>query len=183
MIRLRIHDPRILAIDLRHRRFGFAAFEGPRRLLGWGVRICPTTGETVASMMGTRLSALLKLYSPSIIVVTKERWERAAISFHIRSLEEEIVRLADHNQIVIRVIGQIQVRQSFLALQSETRHEIAASLARIFPELAHRLPPERRAWDSEHSIMTVFDAVALGLAYWSQESECIFAPDHRIDTG
>lgn len=134
-------------------------------------------------MMGSRLTALLKLYSPSVIVITKERWDQSTTSSPIRSLTEEVTRLADLNDIPIRVLRQTEVRQLFLGMQSETRHEIAASLARIFPELTSRLPPERRPWDSEHSVMTVFDAIALGLAYWSQESECIFAPDHPMDIG
>ncbi len=183
MIKLRIHDPRILAIDLRHRRFGFAVFEGPRRLLGWGVRIYPATGEAEASMMSNRLIGLLKLYSPSVIVVTKERWDRAESNPRIRALAEEILRLANAGQIPIRAIGQMQIRRSFLPMESETRQEIAASLAHIFPELAARLPPERRAWESEHSVMTVFDAVALGLTYWLQDSESIFFPDERTDIG
>jgi hypothetical protein len=31
------NDRRILAIALRSRRFGFAVFEGPNRLLDWGI--------------------------------------------------------------------------------------------------------------------------------------------------
>jgi hypothetical protein len=36
----------------------------------------------------------------------------------------------------------------------------------MFPELLWKLPPKRRIWESEHPIMAMFDAVALGFAYW-----------------
>jgi len=35
---LQPNEKRILAIDLRSRSFGFAVFEGPTRLLDWGVK-------------------------------------------------------------------------------------------------------------------------------------------------
>jgi hypothetical protein len=176
-MKLRIYDPRILAIDLRHRRFGFAVFEGHRNLVGWGARLYPATGEPEVAMMSERLTALLKLYSPSAIVTTQERWDRALISGHICSLEEEILRLAAIHSIAIHAIRQAQVRQSFQNLGCETRFQTAASLTRIFPELLPRLPLARRLWDSEHSSMTIFDAVALGLAYWQHENVNVFEPD------
>jgi hypothetical protein len=97
----------------------------------------------------------------------------------MRSLEEEILRLAGVYSIAIQAIGQSQVRQSFLNLGCETRYQIASSLARIFPELSPRLPPARRPWDPEHSSMIIFDAIALGLAYWLQESDYLFVPDEQ----
>jgi hypothetical protein len=173
-----------LAIDLRHRRFGFAAFEGHRRLLGWGVRTYPTSEEAEVTMMSKRLSELLKLYLPSAIVVMKERWEPELLSVHRRSMKEELLHLANTHAIEIRAIGQEQIRMSFLTLNSNTRYEIASSLAQIFPELTSRLPRERRTWEPAHSIMTMFDAVALGLSYWQHESECIFAPgEPDVDIG
>jgi hypothetical protein len=180
-MKLRIYDPRILAIDLRHRRFGFAVFEGHRSLLGWGARIYPATGEAEVAMMSRRLVSLLQLFSPSVIVTTRERWERASISTHVQSLEAELLRIAAARSVAVHVIGQSQVRQSFLKLGCETRYQIAASLSRIFPELTPRLPPARRLWDSEHSSMTIFDAVALGLAYWQHGSVSIFEPDQHIE--
>jgi len=180
-MKLRIYDPRVLAIDLRHRRFGFAVFEGHRQLLGWGARLYPATGEAEVAMMSKRLISLLQLFSPSVIVITQERWDRASISPYLRSLEEEILRIAATHSIAIDTISQNQIRQSFLNLGCETRYKMATSLSRIFPELLSRLPPARRLWESEHSSMTIFDAVALGLAYWQHENMRVFEPDEQIE--
>ena len=56
----------------------------------------------------------------------------------------------------------------FQSLGCTTKDDIAASLARIFPELTLDLPPKRNTWQSEHPRMTVFEAIALGLIYWHQ---------------
>lgn len=176
MIKLRIYDPRILAIDLRHRRFGFAVFEGHRRLLGWGIRVYKAVGEVEAAMASQRLAVLLKSYSPSSIVVTKERWDRGQIDSNMRLLDEAITREATAHSIPVCYIRQSDVRYSFLRLGCETRYEIASTLASIFPELIWKLPLKRQVWQSEHPRMIMFDAIAIGFAYWQHESTLIPPP-------
>ena len=79
-MRLRICDPRILAIDLRPRRFGYAVFEGRRMLLDWGICEYLSRGDDRGEIAGRRLAALLKICSPSAVVVKSERWESAEAS-------------------------------------------------------------------------------------------------------
>ena len=163
---LRIYDPRILAIDLRHRRFGYAIYEGHRRLLDWGVRTYPAVGESEVTMMRSRLTGLLRQYSPSAIVVKKERWARALTDLHMRGLVDAVTVEASRHQLSIRLLDSESIRKTFSNFGCETRDETASALARIFPELIWSLPPKRRPWQPEHSSMTTFDAIALGLAYW-----------------
>jgi hypothetical protein len=118
----------------------------------------------------------LKSFSPSAIIVKRERWERAQISSHIRSLVEVMTRVGSTHSIPILLIGDDDVRKTFRNLGCDTRDEIAAALARIFPELVWRLPPKRRAWQSEHPRMAMFDAIALGLAYWQHQSSALPVP-------
>ena len=176
---LRIYDPKILAIDLRHRRLGYAVFEGHKLLLDAGLRVYRAVGEAEAAMASKRLTVLLKSFSPSAIVVARERLDRAETSAHIRSLVEVMVRTAGAHSIPIFVIGNDDVRKTFRNMGCETRDEIAVALARIFPELAWRLPPKRRAWQSEHPRMALFDAIALGLAYW--QHQCVVLPIDQND--
>ena len=165
-MQLRIYDPRILAIDLRPRRFGYALFEGPRLLLDWGISSYPSMVEGGAEVAARRLQALLRMSSPSAIVVKTERWERAAASSSTRALTVAISREVSERSLPIRLIGQRELRGTFLNLQCETKYEIAAVLARIFPELLWKVPPKRQIWQTEHPRMAMFDAIALGLAYW-----------------
>ena len=134
----------------------------------------PTTGHEEVRLMSDRLSALLAFYSPSSIVVTKERWDRATASQHLPALVREVLRVAAENGVSVQAVGQDEVRQSFP--NSQNRYEIACSLSHLYPELSARLPPARRLWEPEHSSMIMFDAVALGQSYWLQQSECLFSP-------
>jgi hypothetical protein len=54
-----------------------------------------------------------------------------------------------------------------------SKEEIAAEVARIFPELQWQLPPARhkRSWISEGWNMPLFDAVATGLTYLGKLDE------------
>jgi hypothetical protein len=48
------------------------------------------------------------------------------------------------------------------------------------PDLAWRLPRPRKPWESEPRRMSVFDAAAIGLAYWQHETS--LAPTPRART-
>ncbi len=177
-MKLRIYDPTILAIDLRHRRLGYAVFEGHRMLRDSGLRVYRATGKTEAAMASKRIAVLLKLYSPSVIVIKQERWDRARTSIHIRSLVAVMNHVASAYSTPIFLVAHDDVRMTFRNMGCETRDEIAAALARIFPELAWRLPPKRLFFQSEHPRMAMFDAIALGLAYWQHESTQMPATPH-----
>jgi hypothetical protein len=57
-------NSRIVAIELRYRRFGFAAMEVPKELLDVGVR----TFRSPAHIAGV-LRPLIKLFTPSVIII------------------------------------------------------------------------------------------------------------------
>jgi hypothetical protein len=176
LMHLRIYDPRILAIDLRPRRFGYAVYEGPRRLLDWGVSGYPARDDGESAVAGRRLATLLKVSSPSAIVVKTERWESAKTNTGSRSLAEAITNESFARSIPICLLGQNELASTFLNLQCETKYEIASALTRIFPELLWKLPPKRQVWQSEHPRMTMFDAIALGLAYWQHTNTFLSSP-------
>jgi hypothetical protein len=139
-------------------------------LLDWGICEYLLSGNERAEIAGRRLAALLKICSPSTVVLKTERWESAIASPSGRALIEAITRETSARSIPICLIRQNQLRRTFLNLQCETKEEIASALARIFPELLWKLPPKRQIWQSEHPRMTMFDAIALGLAYWQHSS-------------
>ena len=164
---LHIHDPLVMAIDLRFRRSGFAIFEGPRRLLDYGTVAFPSGQDEMA---GNRLSEILKLSLPNIIVVKKERWATMMAHPRTEPLIETLNLESERRRIQIRLLEQGRISSTFRDLGCETRAENAAVLARIFPELVWQLPPKRKPWQAEHPRQTVFDAIALGLAYWQHET-------------
>jgi RNase H-fold protein (predicted Holliday junction resolvase) len=173
---LRVYDPRILAIDLRHRRFGFAVYEGHRMLLDWGVRAYPVINDDESSIAIKRLRTLISMFGPVAIVIKRERWEKRETNANMQKLIDAFESEAFARLIPIRLIREQDIRSTFVNFGCTTREENAAALARIFPELAWDLPAKRRTWQPEHSRMTVFDALAIGLAYWHHPHEEIRNP-------
>lgn len=173
---LRIYDPRIIAIDLRFRRSGFATFEGPRRLLDFGT-LDIRLGENEHGR--SRLSDLIKLALPKVVLVKKERWENLVDRSKAKPLIDALTNQATAHSLEIRFLEQSALNATFQNLGCKTKADISTLLARIFPELIWKLPPERRIWEPEHSRQTVFDAIALGMAFWQNESNSIKTPEER----
>jgi hypothetical protein len=166
-MQLRIFDPRVLAIDLRFRRSGFAVFEGPKTLLDSGTTAIPANSGQPS---GNRFSDLLNLVSPAAIVVKTERWEnmqaRSRTSSLINALRQEI----EKRSIALRTLDEQALALSFRNLGCSTKAEVADALSRIYPELGWKIPPKRHIWESEHSRQSIFDAIALGFSFWQHEA-------------
>jgi hypothetical protein len=50
------------------------------------------------------------------------------------------------------------------------KFEVASALAKQFPALVSRLPPKRRCWQSEDYRIGIFDAAAIGVAYFARHT-------------
>ncbi len=74
-------------------------------------------------------------------------------------MADRIRRLVDNRRIPVRFVARRTVKNAF-AGHDRNKHEIACMLAVRFPELAPKLPPKRKCWQS--------DAAALGVAYFSR---------------
>lgn len=170
-MRLRIYDPVVLALDLRHRRFGYAAFQGHRTILEWGQRVYPAVGQAERELAQRRIARLLSSIAPNVILLKQERWERGHRDVHLVNPLVALQHEAQRHSIPIRLIREYDVKKTFELFGCRTKHEIAATLASIYPELLPSLPPQRKAWQAEHPRMSVFDAIALGLAYWHHERD------------
>ncbi len=161
-----IHDPRILAIDLRPQQFGYAVFEGPKQLLDWGVAYYRPGGEAGAAVAARRVAELVRVFLPSAIVVKKDRREVTRNSFGVRPILKAIRRKASARGIPVCFIARKEVREAFRVFRAKTKYEIACRLAVTYPELLWKLPPQRKFYESEHPCMTIFDAAAMGVTYW-----------------
>jgi hypothetical protein len=63
------------------------------------------------------------------------------------------------------------IRDSFLEHNARSKDEIASALVDRFPELRSKQPGKRKTWEKESFRMTLFDAVALGVACLNHLSE------------
>src|SRR5262249_18436518 len=87
------------------------------------------------------------------------RWKR------IKELDRKVVALAKKRKLKVVKIPGKELRQRLLGNENGTKHEMAELVAKRYrDELASRLPPKRRTWESENSRMDIFDAVGLAVA-------------------
>ncbi len=151
---------RCLAFDVRPHKFGYVVIEVPTRLVDWGVR----EFESVDAL-GNQIADLLQLYRPSVLIVRKfqrdTRRDRATTRLAIGRVQGEATRMS----IPIAFVAEKELKAVFLRYGKETKHDVASFLAECFPELAWKLPPKRKPWETEHWRTPIFDAAALALSY------------------
>ena len=153
---------RVLALDVRPLRFGFVIFEGPDKVLDWGVKSFPSGAKAVKVPPAKKIAALLDEFAPQAVVL-KERVAHRSKNY-VR-MADSIGRQAENHQVPLKFVTRPMVKSTF-AGHERNKHEIACVLAARFPELASKLPPKRKCWQSEDYRMSLFDAAALGVAYF-----------------
>lgn len=169
-------EKRILALDLRASSFGFVAFEGPTRLLDYGVRSFRQGINAVKIPASTKIATLMEQYEPSTIVL--KQWTRDRNEKRGR-MRKAVMRQADLRRIPVRLLSHGAVRKTFVG-NDRNKYTIASALAQQFPELSERLPPKRKIWQSEDYRMSIFDAAALGVAYFKTYQLAARRSSHRL---
>lgn len=156
-------EARVLAIDPVNRGYGFVVFEGPERLIDWGVA---RVVQNSYSGSLDRIDALIDHYRPDGVILEdcKDKWSRRGL--RARRLIGAITRLARARGLELHTVSRTGVRKAFADAGAVTKEEIAAEIASRFPELAPRLPPPRKVWMPEDRRMAIFDAASFALAYF-----------------
>ena len=153
---------RIVAIDLRASRFGFAVFEGPKRLLDWGVKSFRQGPNAVRIPANIKLGEIMDEFSPKTIVLMKRDVETKKRA----SMREELVREAEKRRIAVCFLSPQVVKSAFVG-SNRNKHTIAAAVIERLPELASRRPGPRKIWKPDDYRFRIFDAVCLALAYFA----------------
>ena len=162
------NESRILGIDPSAKGFGFAVLEGREILVDWGTK--EVSGNKNQSCL-EEIEELLKLYRPHLIIVEDCQSRGSRRSRRVKELISQIGRTAKEWGIQVRRVSRLAVKRVFAAWNAFNKHEIARVIAQQFVELALRLPPRRRSWMSEDQRYSIFDAVALILAYLERRSK------------
>lgn len=151
---------RILAIDPTHRGFGFVVLEDGIELLDWGTRYTPFPKDYNAI---EKVDELIDRYSPGVLVLENPQGECSRRCRRVEQLIERLARLGQARGLAVFQYSRAQIRLAFISEDARTKAEIAAILARQFPELGPKLPPIRKLWMSEDHRMAIFDAGALAV--------------------
>ena len=153
---------RILALDLHPRSFGYVVVESPRRLLDWGVSSYRGKHDAANVLVRKRLRQLLDLWRPAALVLHNPLKKSRRPNPKKDRLLERIVAEAKNQRIVVCEMVKSSVDYQGKIL---TKYENARRVAEHFPVLGWRMPPKRRAWESEHYRTSMFTAASLAITY------------------
>jgi hypothetical protein len=160
---------RVLALDPIRKGFGFAVLEGPRDLIDWGLKGTSRWEEARERWCLRQVADLIDFYQPDRVVIEDCLDSRSRRAQTSRRLIERMCVVARERDVVGRRISRAELRRAFAPEGAGTKYKMALAVAARFPELAWRVPPIRKPWMSEDARMGIFDAVALALAFFSQQ--------------
>lgn len=170
---MKVRQGLVLAVHPTSRGFGWALFENAVSPVDWGLATVKAK-RTARSL--ARFEWLLNRYEP-VTVVFEQFSEKPAIrADRIRKLCEQMIALASARNIDTPIYERETIRHCFEATGARTRREVALSIAEQIEVFRHRLPRERKRWNSEDVRQSLFDAVALVLAHFAVTSR---KTDHR----
>jgi hypothetical protein len=147
---------RYLGIDVRPRRFGFVVIENSI-VLDSGIRMCDKS--EFDNCLGQGFDRILKTYKPSALIVRETKGVQA--NPRKRRVAAAIKRRTRQHHIEVISIKPAVIRRYFGRYNAVTKYEMAQSVATLFPELAWKLPRNRKPWETEHHRMSIFDAAAV----------------------
>jgi hypothetical protein len=161
--------PRVLAIDLRSRLFGFAVLEGPRALLSFGRTIFPVgSAQNNGVVVRRKIDRLLTFFVPSVIAVKHTAGRRDLELLTRKDAIAVIKERAERRSVELVLLNRQEIYQAFRQSGNMSKYEIARLISEVFPELRWKLPPNRKTWQPEHHNMPIFDSISVGLAYFAQ---------------
>jgi len=143
--------------------FGYAVFELPFHLVHFGIAFIEGDKRTGAI---ARLAKLIERTRPNALVLEDGDAPGSRRRPRVRALLRDFARLARERGLVVHHVARSAVLARF-APEGEriSKEAIGAELVRFFPELATRLPPHRKIWQSEDHRTAIIDALALAVTY------------------
>lgn len=160
-----------LAIHPSSKGFGWAAFSGPLSPYGWGT--VDVRGAHKNEKCLQKIEKLLTSLKPQTIVLETFEPGQSDRRTRITRLGRAIAALAAAQSIDVAIYRYKDVRGHFGHMGVNSRWDIAATIARQFPGLAHLLPRKRKAWDAEHWRMALFSAVALVMTHYQRDAATV----------
>lgn len=158
-------DEKLLGIAIRARWLGFAELDSQRCLLDWGIMFYQRRSPIELKSARKRLEGLLARMTPSAIVLVLPDARTNKVVPAVRSITRALHAAASSRSILVVTLLRTVIRDAFAPCDARAKREIALCLARMFPEIAWKLPPERKIWEKEDSRMALFDALAGVIAY------------------
>lgn len=159
---------RVLALEIRLSKFGFVVFEGPTKLLDWGVKSYAGRGALRRAILEKKIRPLLDLYALPTVVMRRRISSSRKARTTIRSVIRTVKRITRSRSAPLQLISTRVIRSRFVDHGCTTKEQIASLIATRFAELSWKLPPKRKSWQREAYTMPIFDAAATGIAFFDR---------------
>jgi len=151
---------RILSVEIRAARLGYAVFESAKQLGDFGAASFAAPGAA-----RRRIARLLRLYRPTLLLLhgAGSRYPR---DMRVRKSVARIVKdEARKASVPTALVPDRRFKSFFDQFHCLDKYDIAAIIALRFPELTWRVPPPLDFYDPEPPQMLYFDSIALAIVY------------------
>lgn len=156
----------VLSIYAFSRGFAFVLFEAPDSPFDWGVKEIREKHKNTKTL--DEIAKIIDRYQPEVLVIEETGVRTSRRTSRIRKLYRMIAHVAEVQCIELHQYAKSEVRACFESVGATTKYEIAKAIAAQIPAFAHRIPRYRKAWMSEDPRQSLFDAAALGVAYYAK---------------
>lgn len=154
----------VLAVHPTSRGFGWVLFENPLVPVDWG--IASVKAKRSARSLA-RFEKLLDRYNPKVVAFEQFEDRPSRRNRRIKELCRRMIAMATTRGMLTPIYSRDTIRECFETSGARTRRNIALSIADQIEVFRHRLPRERKRWNSEDVRQSLFDAVAVALTYFA----------------
>jgi Holliday junction resolvasome RuvABC endonuclease subunit len=160
---------RILAIALTARGFGYCVMQN-NVMLECGKK--EVKGNKNLQSV-SKIEKLMNQFLPSVLVLQDVNATSCRRAPRIKALYKQVIELAAKQKCKVTLFTGEKLRTTLVGNVKGTKYQMAESLAQKYPtELAAKLPPKRRLWESESGRMDIFDGVALAVVFRLKQTKC-----------
>jgi len=158
----------VLAVYLNTRGFAFVIFESSLSPIDWGVKEIRGSRKHARSL--AKVAAILDQYQPDVLVIQDTFSQGTLRARRIMKLNTAIAELAESRRMALYMYSRADVWNAFKEVGVTNKHDLAMVVALHIPAFERFVPAPRKLWKSEDSRMGIFDAAALALTFFQDET-------------
>jgi Holliday junction resolvasome RuvABC endonuclease subunit len=158
----------VLAIYLNTRGFAFVIFESSLSPVDWGVKEIRGPRKHAQSLV--KVTAILDQYQPDVLIIQDTFSPGTLRARRIVKLNTAIAELAERRRMALYMYSRADIWNAFRDVGVTNKQELAMVIAVHIPAFERYVPTPRKPWESEDSRMGIFDAAALALTFFQDET-------------
>lgn len=150
---------RVLSISFTYLGFGYTVFEDPNSVIDWGHCQAPKHDKF---MLEGRIISLIQKNKIEIVLCKNpnDRIDR------VKALTKLTKNICKELEIDFNELSKNDIENVFESFGSYTKYQRAGIVAQHLPDLAYKLPPERKIWQTEDLRLAIFESACLALSYF-----------------